>query len=160
MGRNKEFFWLFVCVKSFACDMFMFVGYWIEHYMRSTQVSQIHQENCSFIVKMRNGSANLFEFIVFMFHRKSLALVTHMLDSINKIREINIVINICMYFWYSLISSIIFYCHVFISAFIEYILFKFQLSFYILPEILGQKVLYFNMKYSNSRISIFCGSRK
>ena len=87
-GVIKNFFWLFVCVKSFACDMFKFVGYWIEHYMRSTQVSQIHQENCSFIVKMRNGSANLFEFIVFMFHRKSLALVTHMLDSINKIRDI------------------------------------------------------------------------
>ena len=45
MGRYGKWLFIWVCVKSFACDTVMFVGYWIENYTRSTHIKiQIHQE--------------------------------------------------------------------------------------------------------------------
>ena len=62
-GVVMEFFRLFVRLKSFACDTFMFVAYWIEHYMRSTQDSNTSRKYY-FIIKMKHGSVIDIEIIV------------------------------------------------------------------------------------------------
>lgn len=59
----RHLFQLFVRLKSFACDKFMFVAYWIEHYMRSTQDLNTSRKY-SFIIKMKHRSVIDIELIV------------------------------------------------------------------------------------------------